>query len=64
MTSIKKKNVIYKKIITAKIPAEKTSYIMTSDTYRNLVTKLVELARLNIIIIILQTTKIISITFF
>ena len=40
MTSIKKKNVIYKKIIKAKTPTEKNILYNDFKHYRNLVTKL------------------------
>ena len=40
MTSIKKKNVIYKKFIKAKNPAEKNILRGNSKLYRNLVTEI------------------------
>ena len=56
MTSIKKKNKIYKKFIKAKNSTEK-NILYEFKNYRNLSLNYVELARLGIIIIILQTTR-------
>ena len=58
MTSIKKKNKIYKKIIKAKNLTEKNIPYNEFKHYRNLVTKLSRISiRLSMIIITLQTTK-------